>query len=143
QNLLCRHLRTKDNSMIHKSRFVNATLAALPLLLCVVSLVVPGCRKRPGYVTGLPGRANAIVTVNKSSGQAGRLPDLGSLASGNEELWVLARGEAAADSYEKVPGMGTLLAEVDKKEIPMPLKHTDVHASVSGYIGTVEVTQQF
>jgi Ca-activated chloride channel family protein len=25
----------------------------------------------------------------------------------------------------------------------MPLKHTDVHASVSGYIGTVEVTQQF
>jgi Ca-activated chloride channel family protein len=36
-----------------------------------------------------------------------------------------------------------LLAKVEEREIPMPLKHTDVRASVSGYIGTVEVTQQF
>ncbi len=30
-----------------------------------------------------------------------------------------------------------------QKEIPLPLKHTDVKAAVSGYIATVEVTQQF
>src|SRR5205085_872919 len=28
-------------------------------------------------------------------------------------------------------------------EIPMPLKNTDVHASVSGFVGSVEVSQQF
>lgn len=35
------------------------------------------------------------------------------------------------------------MTEVDEKEVPMPLKHTDVHASISGYIGAVEVVQQF
>ena len=35
------------------------------------------------------------------------------------------------------------MAEVEDKEVPMPLKHTDVHASVSGYIGSVDVVQQF
>ena len=30
-----------------------------------------------------------------------------------------------------------------QKPIPLPLKHTDVKARVDGYIGTVEVTQQF
>jgi Ca-activated chloride channel family protein len=29
------------------------------------------------------------------------------------------------------------------REIPLPLKHTDVRAVVSGYVGTVDVTQQF
>ena len=37
-----------------------------------------------------------------------------------------------------------MLAEMGEgKEIPMPLKHTDVQASVLGYIATVRVTQQF
>ena len=31
----------------------------------------------------------------------------------------------------------------DGKEVPLPLKHTDVQASVLGYIATVKVTQQF
>ena len=35
------------------------------------------------------------------------------------------------------------MAQVEGKEVPMPLKHTDVRASVSGYIGSVEVVQQF
>jgi Ca-activated chloride channel family protein len=35
------------------------------------------------------------------------------------------------------------MARIEEKEVPMPLKHTEVHASVSGYIGAVEVTQQF
>ena len=37
-----------------------------------------------------------------------------------------------------------MLATVkDKKDVPLPLKHTDVQAQVAGYIATVEVTQQF
>jgi Ca-activated chloride channel homolog len=35
------------------------------------------------------------------------------------------------------------MAKVAEKEVPMPLKHTDVRASVAGYIGSVEVVQQF
>ena len=30
-----------------------------------------------------------------------------------------------------------------EKEIPLPLKHTDVKGDICGYIATVEVTQQF
>ena len=37
-----------------------------------------------------------------------------------------------------------MLAEMGEgKEVPLPLKHTDVQASVLGYIATVRVTQQF
>ncbi|MBI2926383.1 MAG: VWA domain-containing protein [Verrucomicrobia bacterium] len=38
--------------------------------------------------------------------------------------------------------MTTRLAQEDK-EVPLPLKHTEVKAAISGYIATVEVTQQF
>jgi len=41
------------------------------------------------------------------------------------------------------PGSGALMAKIDDMEIPMPLRHTDVRATVSGYIGAVEVIQQF
>jgi Ca-activated chloride channel family protein len=36
-----------------------------------------------------------------------------------------------------------LTTEVEGKQVPLPLKHTDVRATVSGYIGAVEVVQQF
>jgi Ca-activated chloride channel family protein len=44
-----------------------------------------------------------------------------------------------------MPGSGALLAKVPDKteQIPVPLKHTDVSASVCGYIATVDVTQQY
>ena len=35
------------------------------------------------------------------------------------------------------------MTKVAEKEVPLPLKHTDVRASVSGYIGSVVVIQQF
>ena len=61
-----------------------------------------------------------------------------------EELWVIARGsEPVAQRSNESPGSGALLARFEEKEVPMPLKHTSVHASISGYISAVEVTQQF
>jgi len=63
---------------------------------------------------------------------------------GTDELWIIARGsDSEAQPAQDSPGSGALMAEIDEKEVPMPLKHTDVHASVSGYIGSVEVVQQF
>jgi Ca-activated chloride channel family protein len=36
-----------------------------------------------------------------------------------------------------------MVVEDGKQRVPMPLKHTDVKAAISGYIATVKVTQQF
>lgn len=63
-----------------------------------------------------------------------------------DEIWVIARPEMQAVPVdEDSPGCGAMLAKLGKeeKEIPLPLKHTDVKGQISGYIATVEVTQQF
>ena len=63
-----------------------------------------------------------------------------------DEIWVIARPEArVVATDEDAPGCGAMLAKLPKedKEIPLPLKHTDVKGQISGYIATVEVTQQF
>jgi Ca-activated chloride channel family protein len=75
-------------------------------------------------------------------------PVISPAAAISEELWVISRSPASQQANEDTPGSGALIAkpagrERDEKTIPMPLKHTDVRASVSGYIGSVEVVQQF
>lgn len=134
--------------MITRSRMHGFNVA----LLCFVAglafaILVPGCatRKRPDSMTSLPqGRA---LGFDWYQGQELQLNSRKSSTiepwTRSEELWILARGETPASSAEPSPGSGTLLAKIEEKEIAMPLKHTDVRASVSGYIGTVEVTQQF
>ncbi len=80
----------------------------------------------------------------KSFGGGRTRPHRVSLAtSPTDELWIIARGDSSATEPDDLAGSGSLLAKVDQKEIPMPLKHTDVRANISGYIGAVEVTQQF
>jgi Ca-activated chloride channel family protein len=69
--------------------------------------------------------------------------DCASFAS-PQELWVIARSSDSTEPQtEETPGSGALMAKVEEKQVPMPLKHTDVRASVSGYLGSVEVVQQF
>ena len=63
-----------------------------------------------------------------------------------DEIWVIAKSETQAVSVdEDTPGCGAMLAKLpeEEKEIPLPLKHTDVKGQISGYIATVDVTQQF
>src|SRR4030042_697665 len=63
-----------------------------------------------------------------------------------DEIWVIAKAETqAVPADEDTPGSGAMLARLPKeeKEIPLPLKHTDVKGQIRGYIATVEVTQQF
>ncbi|MEW6306001.1 MAG: VIT domain-containing protein [Verrucomicrobiota bacterium] len=64
--------------------------------------------------------------------------------SSTDEMWIIAR-EKFLDSAptDDLPGGGGLLAKIADQEVPVPLKHTDVQASISAYIATVEVTQQF
>ncbi|MGZ8900638.1 MAG: VIT domain-containing protein, partial [Limisphaerales bacterium] len=62
-----------------------------------------------------------------------------------EELWVIYRPQRAESAItdDQYPGTGALMTRIEEKEAPLPLKHTDVKASVVGYIASVDVTQQF
>jgi Ca-activated chloride channel family protein len=77
-----------------------------------------------------------------------------SLPAPGEELWIIQRPDARrpaaqADARkDEEPGGGALMAKRTPDAqiqdlVPVPLKHTDVKASVSGYIATVDVIQQF
>jgi Ca-activated chloride channel family protein len=99
-------------------------------------------------------------------GQGGQSLFGGSL--GGEELWVIEKprqqlaqrmkeqwsstlgtrgtdaGRAVAPQDEnEIPGTGQLVAKLPNQLVPIPLKHTDVKASIAGYIATVDVTQQY
>jgi hypothetical protein len=61
-----------------------------------------------------------------------------------DELWIIARADPSpAEQPSELPGSGELLAKFNQQEISIAPKHTDVQASVSGYIAAVRVTQQF
>jgi Ca-activated chloride channel family protein len=61
-----------------------------------------------------------------------------------EELWIIARSsDSSTEPTDDAPGSGALMTMVEEREVPLPLKHTDVRASISGYISSVEVVQQF
>lgn len=63
-----------------------------------------------------------------------------------DELWVIARPTSPpTEGDQDTPGCGAMLGQSapNTKEIPLPLKHTEVKAGVIGYIATVDVTQQF
>jgi Ca-activated chloride channel family protein len=67
-----------------------------------------------------------------------------------DELWVITKDKTSKtrSSSDDGYGSGTLLAHLEsgaqgQKQIPLPLKHTDVKASINGYIGTTLVTQKY
>ena len=74
-----------------------------------------------------------------------------------DEVWVIAKaprhdGTQPAARDDDAPGSGAMLAMIPPvdlgpdaapRQVPLPLKHTDVRARVDGYIASVEVTQQF
>lgn len=71
---------------------------------------------------------------------------LQSLPSPDEELWIIQKASTTDNARPAdVPGSGALMTEDPKSKqlVPVPLKHTDVKASLAGYIATVDVTQQF
>lgn len=69
----------------------------------------------------------------------------GSLPDSTEEIWVIKKAEPQpATANEPVMGSGELRARLaEDQEVPVPLEHTEVKASIAAYIATVEVTQQY
>lgn len=112
-------------------------------------------------VTGgrLPGMAgHPLHDSSRSYGLADpRLVPRRALASVNpgEELWIIATpsfGTVPDRHDEDWPGTGSMVASLpddadgqagDARTVPMPLKHTEVRASITGYVSTVNVRQKF
>jgi Ca-activated chloride channel family protein len=120
----------KNQVPAFNSKITGATL----LLILITGWVVSGCmsRKMPAAFTPLKAGSQHARTI--------------SAPRRHDELWIIASGTTAhtgLGAQDESPGSGTLMTEVEGQKIPMPLKHTDVRASVAGYLGSVEVVQQF
>jgi Ca-activated chloride channel homolog len=113
--------------------------AAVGIVLLAAGLIAVGqfvgCAIKPRDVTPIPGGEGRHI---------GAIP--GSLSSRDDELWVISRSISDNEQSDwNTPGSGAMMARPSETstEVPVPLKHTDVRAFISGYIATVEVTQQF
>src|SRR5580765_4037285 len=115
---------------------------------CVVLILLGmlwGCAKKSSYDVGPIPLNEGVRRGYSTPGNLSdpKTSDIIPVTYSSEELWVITRGQKRGDRASDEPGSGALLAKIESKEIPMPLKHTDVHASIAGYISAVEVTQQF
>ena len=116
---------------------------AAAIIAIAVLPFLGGCAKGMRKVTVISGASALCVMANDSLQQSPAIP--GSLPASSEELWIIARDDSASMAHgDDAPGSGAMVTETSEgKEVPLPLKHTDVQASVLGYIATVRVTQQF
>lgn len=103
----------------------------------------PQAPRSPGVVRGFA--AGGPGSSGRDRLSVDRMPtELTNVSA--DEIWVIAKPETqAVPAGEDAPGSGAMLAKLpqEEKEIPLPLKHTDVKGQISGYIATVDVTQQF
>lgn len=120
----------------------------LAFLAAFIASLLSGCKsKMPTAATPIPGLRSGLPSMACGGQVLGdSLPgDRSALFSmPADELWVIARSsEPSQQAGDDSPGFGALMAQIEERQVPMPLKHTDVRASVSGYIGSVQVAQQF
>lgn len=99
----------------------------------------------PGFRASSAGGADSDLEASKPL----------ALAKPGDDIWVIIKPSPSAkpkqvNRDDDHPGAGAMVAvvpptRVDQEPtlVPMPLKHTDVKASVIGYIATVDVQQQF
>ena len=79
-----------------------------------------------------------------------------SLASGSgaleAEIWIIAKASPvpSLDEGAPAPGSGAMVANISSEDeadgtgqVPLPLQHTAVDATIAGHISTVQVKQQF
>ncbi len=140
---------------LKRQPFSFATCSGVTFLCAVVALglVINGCahKRGPQGLTPLGGhgiptfeqRLRPIVNRAAAPGIGHFLPNPG--PSLGEEVWVVARTRSISAPYEQeTPGQGSLVVEEEKgRRVPLPLKHTDVKATIHGYIATVSVVQQY
>lgn len=119
--------------------------AAFVALGCVsTALFTPGCASRttqPAYFY-MKSRGTSRPFLHPPL-----VPAPGVFPLRREELWIIQKptdvSETAGDKFTPTSGVLTATPPDGGQPVPLPLKHTDVDATIGGYISTVEVTQQF
>jgi Ca-activated chloride channel family protein len=119
----------------------------------VEEIVVTGAAMKDTWRRSEAASPQSLALMQARRGRADFGAQFGELSS-DEELWVIAKpsfeGETAG--VDDGPGSGAMVARVTQgdegevavtREVPLPLKHTDVKARIEGYISTVNVRQQF
>ena len=122
---------------------------AIAISILVGGLFLAGCRSAPRGIPAssrlgfaAPSTTDGLITGGLRNG-----PPLSSRSIsfpvGADELWIISRNSETDRIVEGTPDAGALMAKIGSDEVPMPLTHTDVRATVNGSLSTVEVTQNF
>ncbi len=112
-------------------------------IVTVLAFIITGCGKsdKLGQNSGYSPKSVKDVNPSRQSAPSGALP------SPDEEVWVIVkpRQSTRAPRSTDTPGCGSMLTKLpgEAQNIPLPLKHTDIKASISTYIASVNVQQQF
>jgi len=113
-------------------------------------VIITGNRVGRGGGRGRSAFAPSIASPTPLSD--GAALEHGQSVGGADEIWFIAvPGDTDAGSgAEDRPGSGALVATVpgsaaraEPTTIPLPLEHTDVRAAIRGYVGIVDVRQEF
>ena len=105
----------------------------------------PGTGPNPGATQGMNWNSGGFIQPPSFA----EIPGLPASLPGAGEIWVIEEGPRGAAQArkpgEEAPGSGALLARRpgDETGVPVPLEHTEVVASLHGYISTVDVLQRF
>ncbi|MCD6052106.1 MAG: marine proteobacterial sortase target protein [Verrucomicrobia bacterium] len=125
-------------------------------LVMVASVLMAGCAKRKmKMATPIPGSSTlyglsrtfaaspAVSSVNSLATLIHSHPS--SLPSRDEELWVISKSASVTEPIGTNTNhtVSSLICQMQDREVALPLKHTDVQATISAYIASVNVTQQF
>lgn len=131
-------------------RWRTATLGLLVLCTMTAAITFTGCRAgRDNHgVAYAPRDSDGDGMIDTLEGAIGIDPfDLSSRATSatsiamDQEIWVIAKAAQHSMPVKAVvPGLST---EINDKNVPLPLKHTDVNAHISGFLATVDVTQRY
>ena len=93
--------------------------------------------------------SSTLIDLAGSRGMSGAPEQVLSSVSADEEIWVITQPTTQPDATADTgPGTGAMVANIANDDqgpsrVPLPLEHTNVRASIDGYISSVNVRQQF
>ena len=145
--------------MMKATRRVVAVMCGVVFVGGAVACLITGCEWRyrsensvdARYQLAPPASDGSVAFTTVASGDALAGADGGVAQLPTDELWVIAKAEGShyvAPRRDDEPGSGALVGLMpgdggEMERVPIPLKHTEVRASVAAYIATVDVRQQF
>ena len=127
---------------MNAKKVIVLLLVVLSVVVIAIGLLMPSLSR----VKYQAWSSSQSVSMREARLLAELYPELATIgAVAQDEIWVITRPEKQVVDDGNTPGCGVMMAKLprEEKEIPLPLKHTDVKGQISGYVATVNVAQQF